>query len=37
MPLQERVSAETLKKLIKKELEESGVKTKFEFEYLIMV
>jgi two-component system phosphate regulon sensor histidine kinase PhoR len=31
MPLQERVSAETLKKLIKKELEVSGVKTKFEF------
>jgi hypothetical protein len=29
--LQERVSAETLKKLIKKELEVSGVKTKFEF------
>jgi hypothetical protein len=27
----ERVSAETLKKLIKKELEVSGVKTKFEF------
>jgi hypothetical protein len=26
MPLQERVSAETFKKLIKKELEESGVK-----------
>jgi two-component system phosphate regulon sensor histidine kinase PhoR len=26
MPLQERVSAETLKKLIKKELEVSGVK-----------
>jgi two-component system phosphate regulon sensor histidine kinase PhoR len=31
MPLQERVSAETLYKLIKKELEVSGVKTKFEF------
>jgi two-component system phosphate regulon sensor histidine kinase PhoR len=31
MPLQERVSAETLQKLIKKELEVSGVKTKFEF------
>jgi two-component system phosphate regulon sensor histidine kinase PhoR len=30
MPLQERVSAETLKKLIKKELEVSG-ETKFEF------
>jgi two-component system phosphate regulon sensor histidine kinase PhoR len=31
MPLQERVSKETLKKLIKKELEEYGVNTKFEF------
>ncbi|WP_016988761.1 sensor histidine kinase [Flavobacterium sp. ACAM 123] len=31
MPIQERVSAETLQKLIKKELEVSGVKTKFEF------
>ncbi|CAM3042561.1 sensor histidine kinase [Flavobacterium frigoris] len=31
MPLQERVSVETLQKLIKKELEVSGVKTKFEF------
>ena len=31
MPLQERVSNQTLQKLIKKELEEYGVKTKFEF------
>jgi two-component system phosphate regulon sensor histidine kinase PhoR len=31
MPIQERVSTETLQKLIKKELEVSGVKTKFEF------
>lgn len=31
LPIQERVSKETLQKLIKKELEESGVKTKFEF------
>lgn len=31
MPLEERVSKETLNKLIKKELEEYGVKTKFEF------
>ncbi|MFV8335857.1 sensor histidine kinase [Flavobacterium sp. RSP29] len=31
LPVQERVSKETLNKLIKKELEESGVKTKFEF------
>lgn len=31
MPLEERVSKETLQKLIKKELEEYGVNTKFEF------
>jgi two-component system phosphate regulon sensor histidine kinase PhoR len=31
MPLHERVTAEVLQKLIKKELEEHGVKTKFEF------
>lgn len=31
MPIQERVSKEILQKLIKKELEEYGVKTKFEF------
>ncbi|MFV8466559.1 sensor histidine kinase [Flavobacterium sp. LB1P62] len=31
MPLEERVSKETLNKLIKKELEEYGVNTKFEF------
>ncbi|MDG2431820.1 HAMP domain-containing sensor histidine kinase [Flavobacterium sp.] len=31
MPLQERVSNQTLQKLIKKDLEEHGVKTKFEF------
>lgn len=31
MPIQERVSKEILQKLIKKELEENGVKTKFEF------
>lgn len=31
MPLEERVSNEVLSKLIKKELEEYGVKTKFEF------
>lgn len=31
MPLDERVSKETLQKLIKKELEEYGVNTKFEF------
>ena len=31
MPLQERVTKETLRKLIKKELEEYGVNTKFEF------
>ena len=31
MPLQERVSKEILQKLIKKELEEYGVNTKFEF------
>ncbi|MFV5689812.1 sensor histidine kinase [Flavobacterium sp. ZT3R25] len=31
MPLEERVSKETLSKLIKKELEEYGVNTKFEF------
>ncbi|MEN9981359.1 MAG: hypothetical protein RIT22_512 [Bacteroidota bacterium] len=31
MPLQERVSAENIRKLIKKELEEYGVNTKFEF------
>ena len=31
LPIQERVSRETLSKLIKKELEESGVNTKFEF------
>ncbi|MFV8327409.1 sensor histidine kinase [Flavobacterium sp. ZS1P14] len=31
MPLEERVSKETVKKLIKKELEEYGVNTKFEF------
>lgn len=31
MPLEERVSKETLEKLIKKELEEYGVNTKFEF------
>ena len=31
LPIQERVSKETLNKLIKKELEESGVNTKFEF------
>jgi two-component system phosphate regulon sensor histidine kinase PhoR len=31
MPLQERVSNQTMQKLIKKELEEYGVKTKFEF------
>ena len=31
MPIQERVSKETLTKLIRKELEESGVNTKFEF------
>jgi two-component system phosphate regulon sensor histidine kinase PhoR len=31
MPLQERISKEVLRELIKKELEEYGVKTKFEF------
>jgi len=31
MPLQERVSKETIQKLLKKELEEYGVNTKFEF------
>ena len=31
LPIQERVSKETLTKLIRKELEESGVNTKFEF------
>jgi two-component system phosphate regulon sensor histidine kinase PhoR len=31
MPLDERVSKEELKKLIKKELEQAGVKTRFEF------
>ena len=31
MPLEERVSRDVLQKLIKKELEEYGVKTKFEF------
>ena len=31
MPIQERVSRESLAKLLKKELEEYGVKTKFEF------
>jgi two-component system phosphate regulon sensor histidine kinase PhoR len=31
MPIEERVSKETLQKLIKKELEEYGVNTKFEF------
>lgn len=31
MPLQERVSKETIQKLLKKELEEYGVKTPFEF------
>ncbi|MBC5862701.1 HAMP domain-containing histidine kinase [Flavobacterium sp. K77] len=31
LPIQERVSKETLSKLIKKELAESGVNTKFEF------
>jgi two-component system phosphate regulon sensor histidine kinase PhoR len=31
MPLQERISKEVLRDLIKKELEEYGVKTKFEF------
>ncbi|MFQ3173844.1 MAG: two-component system phosphate regulon sensor histidine kinase PhoR [Flavobacterium sp.] len=31
MPIQERISKEILQKLIKKELEEYGVKTKFEF------
>lgn len=31
MPLQERVSKETLQKLLKKELEEYGVNTRFEF------
>lgn len=31
LPIQERVSKDTLSKLIKKELEESGVNTKFEF------
>jgi two-component system phosphate regulon sensor histidine kinase PhoR len=31
MPLNERVSKEELKKLIKKELEQAGVKTRFEF------
>ncbi len=31
MPLQERVSKESLQKLLKKELEEYGVNTKFEF------
>ncbi|MBW4361467.1 sensor histidine kinase [Flavobacterium taihuense] len=31
MPLQERISKEVLREIIKKELEEYGVKTKFEF------
>ncbi|MBK0369003.1 sensor histidine kinase [Flavobacterium agrisoli] len=31
MPINERVSVEKLQKLLKKQLEESGVKTKFEF------
>ncbi len=31
MPLEERISREELQKLIKKELEQAGVKTKFEF------
>jgi two-component system phosphate regulon sensor histidine kinase PhoR len=31
MPLQERVTAENIQSLIKKELEEYGVKTTFEF------
>jgi two-component system phosphate regulon sensor histidine kinase PhoR len=31
MPLEERVSSEVLQKLIKKELEEYGIETKFEF------
>jgi two-component system, OmpR family, phosphate regulon sensor histidine kinase PhoR len=34
MPIQERVSKEVLNKIIKKELEEYGVKTKFEFAIL---
>jgi two-component system phosphate regulon sensor histidine kinase PhoR len=37
MPLEERVSKETLKKINKKELEEYGVITKFEFEFTAMV